>query len=175
MQTPSGRSICLEQGFYEVKMASWGTGAPFYRQYRRTAFGVCRSHGPTAASTSSVNSAPGKKPKGGRTTESTRRLLGNLFELEDLGAKDLKGLPGPVRAWAALRASSVESRFEAPQHTDSAALNIRSPALSWPSPTPSTPIMTHRYGPIDLSQKSLLRRNLCNAIETCLITQSQMA
>jgi hypothetical protein len=33
----------------------------------------------------------------------------------------------PVRAWAALRASSVESRFEAPQHTDSAALNIRSP------------------------------------------------
>ena len=45
--------------------------------------------------------------------ESTRRLLGNLFELEDLGAKDLKGIAGPVRAWAALRASSVESRFEA--------------------------------------------------------------
>ena len=30
--------------------------------------------------------------------ESTRRLLGNLFELEDLGAKDLKGITGPVRA-----------------------------------------------------------------------------
>ena len=45
--------------------------------------------------------------------ESTRKLLGNLFELEDLGAKDLKGIAGPVRAWAALRASSVESRFEA--------------------------------------------------------------
>ena len=45
--------------------------------------------------------------------ESTRRLLGNLFELEDLGAKDLKGIAGPVRAWAALRASSVEGRFEA--------------------------------------------------------------
>jgi predicted ATPase len=43
----------------------------------------------------------------------TRRLLGNLFELEDLGAKDLKGIAGPVRAWAALRASSVEGRFEA--------------------------------------------------------------
>ena len=39
--------------------------------------------------------------------ESTRKLLGNLFELEDLGAKDLKGIAGPVRAWAALRASSV--------------------------------------------------------------------
>ena len=45
--------------------------------------------------------------------EGTRRLLGNLFELEDLGAKDLKGIPGPVRAWAALRASSAEGRFEA--------------------------------------------------------------
>ena len=45
--------------------------------------------------------------------EGTRRLLGNLFELEDLGAKDLKGIAGPVRAWAALRASAVESHFEA--------------------------------------------------------------
>ena len=45
--------------------------------------------------------------------EGTRKLLGNLFELEDLGAKDLKGIAGPVRAWAALRASSAESRFEA--------------------------------------------------------------
>jgi class 3 adenylate cyclase len=45
--------------------------------------------------------------------ESTRRLLGNLFELEDLGAKNLKGVEGPVRTWGALRPSSVESRFEA--------------------------------------------------------------
>ena len=45
--------------------------------------------------------------------EATRRLLGNLFELEDLGAKDLKGLAGPVRAWMALRPAAVESRFEA--------------------------------------------------------------
>ena len=35
--------------------------------------------------------------------ESTRKLVGNLFELEDLGARDLKGIAGPVRAWAALR------------------------------------------------------------------------
>jgi class 3 adenylate cyclase len=45
--------------------------------------------------------------------ESTRRLVGSLFELEDLGAKNLKGVEGPVRAWAALRPSSVESRFDA--------------------------------------------------------------
>ena len=45
--------------------------------------------------------------------EGTRKLLGNLFELENLGAKDLKGIAGPVRVFAALRASSAEGRFEA--------------------------------------------------------------
>ena len=54
--------------------------------------------------------------------ESTRKLLGNLFELEDLGAKDLKGVIGPVRAWAALRQASVESRFEALHATGLTAL-----------------------------------------------------
>ena len=45
--------------------------------------------------------------------ESTRKLVGNLFELEDLGAQDLKGISVPVRAWAALRPALVESRFDA--------------------------------------------------------------
>ena len=45
--------------------------------------------------------------------EATRRLLGNLFELRDLGTRELKGLAKPVRAWLALRESTVESRFEA--------------------------------------------------------------
>jgi class 3 adenylate cyclase len=45
--------------------------------------------------------------------ESTRKLVGNLFELEDLGPQELKGISGPARAWAALRPASVESRFEA--------------------------------------------------------------
>ena len=45
--------------------------------------------------------------------ESTRKLLGGLFELQDLGTREIKGISGPVRAWAALRPSSVESRFEA--------------------------------------------------------------
>ena len=45
--------------------------------------------------------------------DSTRKLLGNLFDLQDLGAQDLKGIVGPVRAWVALRPSSVDSRFEA--------------------------------------------------------------
>jgi class 3 adenylate cyclase len=45
--------------------------------------------------------------------EATRRLIGSLFELRDLGPKDLKGIAGPVKAFAVLRASSVASRFEA--------------------------------------------------------------
>src|SRR3984957_6546016 len=45
--------------------------------------------------------------------ESTRRLIGNLFEFEKLEPKDLKGIAGPVRAWAVLRSALVESRFDA--------------------------------------------------------------
>ena len=45
--------------------------------------------------------------------ESTRRLLGNLFDLQDLGTQEVKGMGGPVKAWAVLRSASIESRFEA--------------------------------------------------------------
>jgi predicted ATPase/class 3 adenylate cyclase len=45
--------------------------------------------------------------------ENTKKLVGDLFELDDLGAQELKGIPGLVTAWAALRPASVESRFEA--------------------------------------------------------------
>ena len=45
--------------------------------------------------------------------EGTRKLLGELFELADLGPQDLKGVTRPTRAYAALRESSQESRFEA--------------------------------------------------------------
>src|SRR3984893_2645402 len=53
------------------------------------------------------------EPNSVAIAESTRKLVGNLFELADLGAKDLKGIAEPVRAWAPLRASSAEGRFEA--------------------------------------------------------------
>ena len=45
--------------------------------------------------------------------ESTRKLVGELFELQDLGAQDLKGIAGPIRTWVAVRPASVESRFDA--------------------------------------------------------------
>jgi class 3 adenylate cyclase/predicted ATPase len=54
--------------------------------------------------------------------DSTHRLVGNLFEVEDLGPRDFKGIVRPVRAWAALRASSVASRFEALHATGLTAL-----------------------------------------------------
>ena len=53
------------------------------------------------------------EPDGVVIAESTRKLLGNLFELQDVGAQGLKGISGPVRACAVLRPASVESRFEA--------------------------------------------------------------
>src|SRR2546423_11062496 len=43
------------------------------------------------------------EPNGVVFGENTRKLVGNLFELEDLGAHGLKGFAGSVRAWAVLR------------------------------------------------------------------------
>jgi hypothetical protein len=43
------------------------------------------------------------------------RGLGNLFELEDLGAKELRGITGSVRAWAALRPAPILCSGPAPQ------------------------------------------------------------
>src|SRR5215510_14280257 len=54
--------------------------------------------------------------------ESTRRLLGGFFQLDDLGMRSLKGIAGPVRAWAVLQASSEASRFEALHPTGLTAL-----------------------------------------------------
>jgi hypothetical protein len=45
--------------------------------------------------------------------ENTRRLVGNLFEYEDLGDVELKGLAAPVTAFRVLRESGIGSRFEA--------------------------------------------------------------
>jgi class 3 adenylate cyclase len=45
--------------------------------------------------------------------ESTRKLLGELFELADLGPQKLKGVAGTTRAFAVLRESSQANRFEA--------------------------------------------------------------
>jgi class 3 adenylate cyclase/predicted ATPase len=51
---------------------------------------------------------------------STRRLLGDLFRLRDLGLHNVKGLAEPIAAWAVDGVSASESRFEA---THAAGLN----------------------------------------------------
>ena len=45
--------------------------------------------------------------------QTTRRLLGNLFEYRELGGIEVKGFAAPVQAWQVVRRSAVESRFEA--------------------------------------------------------------
>ena len=44
---------------------------------------------------------------------STRRLLGDLFRLRDLGRHEVKGIAEPVAAWVVDGVSASESRFEA--------------------------------------------------------------
>ena len=45
--------------------------------------------------------------------DSTRRLVGNLFELQHLKLRRLPGITQPVLAWLVNRASPVQNRFEA--------------------------------------------------------------
>src|SRR5689334_20119883 len=47
---------------------------------------------------------------------STRRLIGNAFDLSDLGKHELKGIAEPVHAWRVERVVVTESRFDA-HHT----------------------------------------------------------
>jgi len=54
--------------------------------------------------------------------DSTRRILGSLFELGDLGPRDVKGIAGMVRAWVVRQPSSAASRFEALHATGLTAL-----------------------------------------------------
>jgi class 3 adenylate cyclase/predicted ATPase len=44
---------------------------------------------------------------------STRKLIGGLFEYEDLGTVEVKGFADRAQAWRVLRASGITSRFEA--------------------------------------------------------------
>jgi class 3 adenylate cyclase len=44
---------------------------------------------------------------------STRKLLGDLFELEDLGDRSIKGFDQQVHLWRVIRSGAVSSRFEA--------------------------------------------------------------
>jgi predicted ATPase/class 3 adenylate cyclase len=52
-------------------------------------------------------------PGGVVISESTRRLLGNLFAYQELGETHLKGFVEPVSAWNVVGEGAAESRFDA--------------------------------------------------------------
>ena len=55
-------------------------------------------------------------------SRTTRRMLGDYFELQDLGALELKGFREPVEVWRVLSERDVESRFAATRTGSSAPL-----------------------------------------------------
>ena len=68
------------------------------------------------------------KPNQILVSQSTRRLLGQLFEFTDLGEHEIKGQSAPVHVWSVLRSSGA-SRFEARQSVRRAPLIGRDPEL----------------------------------------------
>lgn len=58
------------------------------------------------------------KPGAVVIADSTRRLVGNLFALEDLGSHPVQGFMAPVRAWQATGEGVAESRFKALRGTN---------------------------------------------------------
>ena len=55
------------------------------------------------------------EPGGVVVSDATRRLVGSLFDLRDLGPRQLKGFAAPVHAFAVERERAVEDRFAAHQ------------------------------------------------------------
>ena len=49
-------------------------------------------------------------------SQATRRLVGGLFELDDLGPRRLKGFAEPLAAWRVMGEGRAEGRFEARQN-----------------------------------------------------------
>jgi class 3 adenylate cyclase/DNA-binding winged helix-turn-helix (wHTH) protein len=64
--------------------------------------------------------------------DTTRRLVGGLFALEDLGCHTLKGFTEPVRVWRVIGEGMAESRFEALRGPSLAPLVGRGQELSLP-------------------------------------------
>jgi class 3 adenylate cyclase/predicted ATPase len=55
--------------------------------------------------------------------EGTRRLVGSVFKLDDLGFKNLKGFADPQRAWRVLGENRFKGRFEALRNAETPFVN----------------------------------------------------
>ncbi|WP_342739464.1 AAA family ATPase [Bradyrhizobium sp. B117] len=71
------------------------------------------------------------EPDGVVIAEDTRRLIGGLFDYEDLGLVTLKGFVAPVQAWRVLHEGTAESRFEALHPSVLTPLVGRDDELAW--------------------------------------------
>ena len=56
--------------------------------------------------------------------ESTRKLVGDLFELQDLGSQELKGISDAVKAWIALIVGFVCTKLKSQQIPSLASLRV---------------------------------------------------
>jgi class 3 adenylate cyclase len=65
-------------------------------------------------------------------SSATRAMLGDHFDLDDLGVHELKGFAEPVPAWRVLSARDVESRFAATRTGSSAPLIGRREEMGLP-------------------------------------------
>jgi class 3 adenylate cyclase len=76
--------------------------------------GASREHNAAGATTHLAARLQSVAAPGGIViSDSTRRLLSNLFDLQPAGPFDLKGFDGPVQAWYMVRERDNDSRFRA--------------------------------------------------------------
>ncbi len=59
-------------------------------------------------------------------SEMTRRLVGNVFELDDLGPQLMKGFERPALAFRVVRTEEAASRFDARQRSVPLAISFSS-------------------------------------------------
>ena len=104
-----------------------GRLGPLREMRLRAAVGIATGHvviGRSARDQDAVTGEPPKlaarlqtiaAPSGVVISEATRRLVGGLFELDELGPQRLEGVAEPVAAWRVAGEGGTEGRFEARQ------------------------------------------------------------
>jgi class 3 adenylate cyclase/tetratricopeptide (TPR) repeat protein len=104
MTTPDGDHLAARVGIASGQVV---IGTLEGRSGRQT--GAISGETPNLAARLQALAAPNEVVIGGLT----RRLISELFALDDLGEHDLKGFPEPVPVWRVREEKPVESRFEA--------------------------------------------------------------
>src|SRR5262245_21861737 len=106
-------------------------------------------------------------------TASTRRLLGDLFRLRDLGLHEVKGIAEPVAAWVVEGVSDSESCFEAVRRAgltdligreDEFDFLLERQRLAWKGEGQIVPF-GERYPPLALSPTQHRRRTLAALLD----------